>query len=61
MKTLERVRVLPLCVCALCLAAVSLVVYDWDWWTPAVVMVGAAWCLAYLDRSDREEERRNLR
>lgn len=61
MKTLRQVRMLPVCVCALCLAAVSLVLYDWDWWTPAMVMIGSSWTLAYLDRTDREEERRTRR
>lgn len=61
MKTLRKIRMLPVCVCALCLAVCSMAIYDWDWWTPALVMVGSAWCLAYLDRTDREEERRTRR
>ena len=54
MSALRRIRVLPVCVCTLCLAAVGMVLYSWvDWWTPALVMVGASACLAYLDRTDR--------
>ena len=53
MNTLRRIRLLPICACALCLASVSMVIYSFDWWTPALVMVGAAYCLAYLDRTDR--------
>jgi fatty acid desaturase len=53
MSALRRVRLLPVCACALCLAAVSVVIYSQDWWTPALVMIGAAACLAYMDRTDR--------
>jgi hypothetical protein len=53
MSTWKKIRLAPVCACALCLAAVSVVLYAQDWWTPALVMIGAAACLAYMDRTDR--------
>lgn len=54
MNVWKKIRLAPICVCTLCLAAIGMVIYSpQDWWTPALVMIGAAYCLAYLDRTER--------
>lgn len=50
LRTLRRVRWLPVFIVVLVLAAIVLVLFRSDLWITSLVMIAGAWVLAYVGR-----------